>query len=63
MIIEYIYSTEMIVNFDHTFNVYFKGTLDEATAEIISFINLYGFSTADIISKETGEILVHIEDN
>ena len=63
MTINYIYTTKMILSFDGILITDFTGSLDEAVAKAIEYINIYGFSVVDIINRKTGEILVHIEED
>lgn len=55
---QYVYTTEMIIIFDDEFEVHMCDSLDHAVNKIEWASNEYGFSKADVISAETGEILI-----
>lgn len=58
MTIEYTYTTDMLIILDDEFEIYIGDTLDVAVEKAKWAFNEYGFTKADIIDKNTGEILV-----
>lgn len=54
----YVYTTNMIIIFDDEFEVNMHDTLDTAVCKIEWAADTYGFTKADVISAETGEILI-----
>lgn len=61
MTIQYTYTTPMTLTFDYQFHVEMTGSLDSAVAQIKWAINEYGFTHADVIDNETGEILIVVD--
>lgn len=62
MTIQYTYTTRMTIAFDHQFNVEMTGSLDSAITQIEWAMNEYGFTHADVIDTETGEILMIVDE-
>ncbi len=56
--LQYVYTTDMIIIFDDEFEVQMRDSLDKAVNKIEWASDTYGFSKADVISAETGEILI-----
>lgn len=56
--LQYVYTTEMIIVFDDEFEVYMRDSLDHAVNKIEWASNEYGFTKADVIDSETGEVLI-----
>lgn len=55
---QYVYTTNMIIVFDDVFEVHMRDTLDTAVCRIEWAADKYGFTKADVIDEETGEILI-----
>lgn len=61
MKINYVYSTQMIIVFDHRFVTEIEGSLDNAVFCAKEAMNEYGFCSACINDKDTNEPLVTLE--
>lgn len=59
---QYTYSTKAIITFDEYFQVEFNGSLDKMVNTIEWACDKYGFTKADAVDKETGELLIVYAD-
>ena len=55
---QYVYTVDMTIVFDDEFEVNMHDTLDAAICKIEWASGEYGFTKADVINAETGEILI-----
>lgn len=62
MKVEFLYSTNMIISFDGTFNKEYRGSLDIAIDLASDCIEEHNFHYADIIDGITGEIIAVVRN-
>lgn len=60
MRINYIYNTNVTIIFDDEFEINMTDSLDNVVCKIDWACDKYGFTKADVIESETGEILVTV---
>ena len=60
MRINYTYNTNVTIIFDDEFEINMTDSLDNVVCKIDWACGKYGFTKADVIDSETGEILVTV---
>lgn len=60
MRINYTYNTNVTIIFDDEFEINITDSLDNVVCKINWACDKYGFTKADVIESETGEILVTV---
>jgi len=60
MRINYTYNTNVTIIFDDEFEINMTDSLDNVVCKINWACDKYGFTKADVIESETGEILVTV---
>jgi len=60
MRINYTYNTNVTIIFDDEFEINMTDSLDNVVCKIDWACDKYGFTKADVIESETGEILVTV---
>ena len=63
MTISYLYTTRVTITFDDLFYKEMTDSLDTIIERASWYISEYGFSHADIMDANTGEILVTIDND
>lgn len=63
MRINYYYSTNAIIIFNDVFEFKIDDSLDNIVCKIEWAFREYGFTKAEVIDSETGELLVTVEDD
>ena len=61
--IDYCYSTKMRVYFNNTLEMLFDGKLDGVVFKCEMLMDQYGFTCAEVIDENTGELLVTINED
>ena len=59
--INHTYCTAVEITFDDDFNTELKGTMDFITECVLDAMVSHNFTTADVTSATTGELLMQIE--
>lgn len=55
---QYVYTTDMTIILDDEFEINIRDTLDTAVCKIEWAADKYGFTKADVIDAESGEVLI-----
>lgn len=63
MRINYTYTTNVTIIFDDEFEINMTDSLDNVVCKIDWACGEYGFTKADVIDSETGELLVTVDDD